>query len=196
MNSTLYPVHCYVLAGGRSRRLGQDKARATIAEETSLIEAVIEPLEGVFSSFTLVARERQWGEDLGFRTITDRHSDMGPLGGISRALEDAGQGYIFVISCDRIGLQPRWVQLLRAQLVDEPRAVCFHVDERHEPLFAFYHCSVAGVLADFLERGGRAVWRFLDEIDVTTVDAPPRWNQSFSVNTPEQLQRARRWYRQ
>ncbi len=186
---------CYVLAGGRSRRLGQDKARAMIGEKTTVLEAVLRPLDGVFSSFTVVAESAGKFDDLGLRTIADDRPGLGPLGGILRAVKDASQGYFFVVSCDRIGLQARWVERLSSRLSSRPPAICFCSGGQIEPLFGFYHTDIRAQLKSCLNHQTRAVWRFLDEIDASTIEAPPGWNQTFSVNTPKQLIRARRWFK-
>ncbi len=129
--------------------------------------------------------------DLGLRTIADENPHQGPLGGILRAAVDAGEGYFFVTSCDRIGLHGRWVDRLAAELADEPRAVSFVADGRREPLFAFYRADTAELIRRRLAAGCRAVWRFLEALDATCVEAPEDWSNSFSINTPQDLRRAR-----
>lgn len=183
----------YVLAGGRSSRLGRDKARARIDGEKTVLEATIEPLRGLFSSWTAVADRRDKFDDLGLRTIADHQTHRGPLGGILRAADDAGRGYFFVTSCDRLGLRRRWVRRLAGELEARPPAVSFVFEGRREPLFAFYGAELADPIRRRLEAGQAAVWRLLDDLDAATVDAPEGWSETFCVNTPEQLRRARQW---
>ncbi len=184
----------YVLAGGRSRRLGQDKARVEIAEGITVLEAVVDSLDGGFSSWTVVADRRDKFADLGFRTIADERPHQGPLGGILRAAEDLQTGSFFVTSCDRVGLQSGWVERLWEAMDDECLAISFVFEGRREPLFALYRAEVADRLRAFMDAGGRAVWRFLELVDAPEIDAPAGWEDTISVNTPEQLQGARRWF--
>ncbi len=182
----------YVLAGGRSSRLGQDKARASIDDETTVIEAVVSSLFEQFSRWTVIAERAGKFEDLNLRTIADETPHQGPVGGILRACQDCESEYFFIVSCDRVGLKAQWAAQL-AQVVDEqrPTAVTFEFDDRLEPLFGFYRADLEATIQGFIDDGHRAVWRLLDEIGAQAVDAPCGWEETISVNTPADLARAR-----
>lgn len=192
MNNGGYPA--YILAGGLSSRLGSDKSMAPLSPEITLIEAVIQSLDGAFSSFTAVAEEGEKFSHLGLRTIVDEETHLGPMGGILRAAVDAEEGYFFVVSCDRVGLRKEWVDLLIPALAEDPPAVAFRHQGRWEPLFGFYHTRLAPLLGERLRTGQGSLWRFLDDSDARFVAAPPDWHRSFSVNTPPDLQRARQLF--
>lgn len=185
----------YVLAGGRSTRLGQDKARAELVEGLTLLEAVVDSIDGGFSSWTVVADREDKFDDLGLRTIADHRPHQGPLGGILRAAGDAESGPFFITSCDRVGLQRRWVHRLWTQWNDRSNAISFVVQGRREPLFAWYRAELADELRAFLDCGQRSVSRFLDAIDAQAVDGPDDWNQTRGVNTPDELREARVLFR-
>jgi molybdenum cofactor guanylyltransferase len=183
----------YILAGGQSSRLGQEKARALIDDETTVIEAVVSPLLEHFSTWTVVADRAGKFDDLHLRTIADETPHQGPLGGILRACRDCESEYFFLISCDRIGLRPRWVEVLANVVAREkPSAVTFKYDGRREPLFGFYRADLAPKIRQFLDDGQRAVWRFLEQNRAAVVDAPPGWEETVSINTPAQLEGVRR----
>lgn len=184
----------YLLAGGRSTRLGQEKARALLWGDLPLIKAVHQSLEGACSSWTVVADERDKFADLGLRTIADQTPHQGPLGGLLRAAQEVGEGYFFVASCDRIGLKAQWVELLLEALesVGEARAAAFFDQGRWEPLFGIYHGALAAVIEERLASGQGALWRLLDAIGALKVEAPPQWRETFSVNRPADLERARK----
>ncbi len=191
------PCPAYVLAGGRSSRMGTDKARVEITPGVTLLEAAVRSVDGGFSSWTVVADRPDKFADLGFRTIADHRPHQGPLGGILRACDDAGQGIFFVISCDRIGLRRSWVEDLWALMEDRrASAACFEFKGRIEPLFGWYRAELSDKLRSFLDGGDRAVWRFLESVDAATIVAPSRWEETISVNTPQQLEHARAWISQ
>lgn len=185
----------YVLAGGRSLRLGQDKARALVDEKTTVLEAALSPFEDTFLSWTAVADRPNKYDDLGVRTIADERADVGPLGGILRACGDCDAAYFFVISCDRLGLCSSWVAPL-AQIVarQQPMAVTVGDGRRRQPLFGFYRRRCAPKITDFMAQGGRAVWRFLAAVDAAQVALPPGWEQTISVNRPGDLEQARQMW--
>lgn len=190
VDSTQIPWPAYVLAGGRSTRLGQDKARVLVDEETTLLERVVSSLDGLFPSWTVVADEAGKFSDLQLRTIADEVCHRGPLGGILAASEDAGSEYFFVVSCDRVGLKRRWARRLAVIVdADEPVAATFCFQGRREPLFGFYQTRLADHIRDALSRRQFSVSKFLDAIDAPCIEAPPQWGQTFSINTPEDLAR-------
>lgn len=171
--------------------MGRDKARVEIAEETTLIEAVVGSLRECLGPWTAVADRGGKYDDLGIRTIADRAPHRGPLGGIARACEDVDTDYIFVIGCDRLGLSCRWVHRLADRIDGSVPAVSFVADGRREPLFAFYRTDLADRIRSEIEAGRRAVWRFLERVDAVGIEAPEGWSETVAVNTPEQLRRAR-----
>lgn len=193
--SAAYPWPAYLLAGGRSRRLGEDKARARLDDETTVLQAAMQPLGGLFLSWTALAAEEGAYDDLGVPTLGDETPDRGPLGGILRAAIDCEEEYFFVMSCDRLGVRREWVERLAERLNGHPAAVTFEDRGRREPLFGFYRADLVGELRGFMEGNHGAVWRFLETVDGATIPAPPGWEDCFSVNEPGDLQRARKWWR-
>lgn len=185
----------FILAGGRSRRLGEDKARALLYPGLTLIEAVQASFEDIPFQWTVVADEAEKFTPLGLETIVD-DTYQGPLGGVLRAARDvksrtANEGYFFVTSCDRVGIQSQWVARLQQELVHAPPAVAFRARGRWEPLFAFYHTRLMTEFTRRLRSSDRSLWRALDAVGAKAVAAPSGWEDCFSVNTPEDLARAR-----
>lgn len=184
----------FLLAGGRSSRLGQEKARAFLCEDLSLIQAVHQSVEKACSSWIVVADEADKFVDLGLKTIADKTPHRGPMGGILRAAQAAGQRYFFVVSCDRVGLRAQWVELLKEALQkhEGAPAAAFFDQGRWEPLFGIYHGRLAPILKQRLAKKQGALWRLLQDIGALKVQAPPGWRQTFSVNYPADLERARK----
>ena len=180
----------YVLAGGRSSRFGEDKARATLRGEP-LIRWAVRPLEDRASSLTVVAGKSGEYSDLGFRTLGDLEPGLGPLGGLATALHDRihgeGEGWLFITSCDFVGAREQWVDRLLAHRTQGARAVAFR-GSRWEPLFALYHTSALGAVEAVLERGRGAAHALLDAVSAIAVPVPEDWSEARSVNTPEDLE--------
>ncbi|MEM1026790.1 MAG: molybdenum cofactor guanylyltransferase [Planctomycetota bacterium] len=109
----------YVLAGGRSRRFGSDKARADF-HGRALIQHVVDSLDEVSSSCTVVAAAKDAYADLGFETIGDLVPGHGPLAGLETALchaEKFGHPWVLLASCDLVAAGPKAVTEL-ANAVD------------------------------------------------------------------------------
>lgn len=88
-----------ILAGGKSSRMGEDKALITINGKT-FIERVASEMKLVFERVILIARTKPSYNFLGLQSFDDIYSDCGPLGGIHSGLVHAGAKAIFVTACD------------------------------------------------------------------------------------------------
>ncbi|HEX6158935.1 MAG TPA: NTP transferase domain-containing protein, partial [Thermoanaerobaculia bacterium] len=81
LNPAKLQMNCYILIGGRSRRMGQSKAALFLDR----IAAAARPL---FDE--VVAVQRPGGERASIRTIFEEpHEHDGAIFGIARALDDA-----------------------------------------------------------------------------------------------------------
>lgn len=189
-------VPAYIVAGGKSSRFGSDKARATIAG-TPLIVRVAEPLRGVCGEVVCVAEVADKYADLGLTTIADRRRGQGPLGGLESALSDRldrhGPGWTILASCDLALLMPAWVEELLAHRNDRHRAVAFR-NGFWEPFPGAYHTALLPIVAELLDAGQASFQRLLsDERSVVfPLARPSDWPETPQVNTPDELDAARR----
>lgn len=184
----------YLLAGGRCRRFGRDKARAPLGE-LPLVVHVARRLAPVSGAVTVVAAAPGAYADLGLRTIADRQPGSGPAGGLEAALADRrgrhGRGWILLVPCDVAHLEPRWVRRLAAAADPAaPPAVAFR-GARWEPLPALYHTDLLDhpVLA---APAGLALGRVLDRVGARALAPPADWHRAVRVDTPSALARAAR----
>lgn len=103
-----------VLAGGRSRRFGSDKALAPWGRAT-LVESVCGALSGLFGETLLVVKTPAALARLerpGLRVVADAFAEHHALGGIYSALAAAATERVFVCACDMPFLSPGLVEAL------------------------------------------------------------------------------------
>ena len=171
----------YILAGGRSRRFGRDKARA-IVDGAPLIVTVARVIEAAASGLTVVARRPGEYDDLGFRTIGDVVEGMGPLGGLLTAMEDMrSPGWLLLSACDWRGLRAGWLCRLLDARAGECDAVAFR-GRRREPLLALYHTRMVGRVREHLRGDDRSMHALLASSRTVMVDAPAGWESVVNVN--------------
>lgn len=149
------PVRAYILAGGRSSRMGRDKAMLRLGGRTLLGRAV-DTLRAVSSlgahgasvSVTVVgSRTELEGAD---RAIADGHSGCGPLGGMEAALRDLTERgdaeWAFFLPVDMPFLPPGLVDALLQEWFDAAqngaRACYVVMDGRPQPLVSLIHKSL------------------------------------------------------
>lgn len=154
-------IEAFILIGGRSSRLGSDKAFVELGGQT-LMSRAVETVRVALpeTRVTLVAgRSAQFAigaiaSDLPF--IFDLYESRGPLGGIHAALAHARTKWIFVLACDYPFVPPGLIGLLATKIGDDNGAVVpMQQDGRLQSLCAFYNVRVAlPVIEKVLQRGG------------------------------------------
>ena len=87
-----------ILAGGKSSRMGEDKAFIELGGQT-LLDRAIEKMGGFFSEIIVVINRGDFA-DPRIKTVKDRIADRGPLGGILAGLERSSSPYNFITACD------------------------------------------------------------------------------------------------
>ena len=195
-----YPTNVtgVVLAGGRSRRLGRDKAVELVGGEP-LISRVIGRMSEVANEIVVVVNGSERASQLPLpqnaMVVVDAYPDKGSLGGIFSGLKAGREDWAIVVACDMPFVN---VALLRHILeqADECDAVVPILDGRPEPIHAAYSkaCLPAiekKILADDLKIAG-----FFDDVrvkyvaqdDVDRLD--PDHLSFFNINTEQDLERA------
>ena len=181
-----------ILAGGTSRRLGQDKRFLSINGQP-LIARVLQRLRPLVGELLIVSREPEHFTGLDARVVVDRYPGMGVLAGVHAGLAAAQGDWAFVVAADLPFLNPA---LLRA-LADLARrgaadVVVPRCAEGLEPLHALYRPLVCAPAAEAaLLQGRRRVVSFYPQVRVLEMppDEAARWDPEglsfFNVNTPE-----------
>ncbi len=100
-----------VLAGGKGRRIGGEKAFVRLAGKT-LIQRVIDILSGVFSEVVVVVDHLERFRDLPCPYLRDRLPGLGSIGGIETALRATSREAIFVVACDMPFVNPDIIRLM------------------------------------------------------------------------------------
>ena len=102
----LQGVSGVLLAGGQSRRMGQDKRRLSVGEDT-LLQRVLSVFETVFEETIIVVAEHSSVTDgLRHLVLTDIIPKMGPVGGLYTGLTQSKNDHVFLAACDMPFLDP------------------------------------------------------------------------------------------
>ena len=152
-----------VLCGGRSSRMGSDKALVPLRGRELLAHAVAalsEVCERVELACGTVPRYAEQGLPL----LLDREPDLGPLGGIETALLAGPADIVLVIACDMPGVGPRELRALVERVRSADLDVCVLRSERGvEPLCGAWRTTMSHPVASALARGSRRVVSAFDE---------------------------------
>ena len=171
----------YVLTGGRSSRMGCDKALLPFGGG-ALVESVARAVKLAAGSAVLVGNPRLY-RHLGYAAIPDLYPGTGPLGAILTALDHTSADWNLVAACDMPELSAEFLRLL-VNAADGDAVVPIGPSGRPEPLCAVYHRRSRPVLERALARGVGSVRAALKDLRVTFVSVPEVLYFQ-NVNTPE-----------
>jgi molybdopterin-guanine dinucleotide biosynthesis protein A len=180
-----------ILAGGDSRRMGQDKATLRLGPQSLLahVQASVQPL---FARVQVSVRQPR--ADIALPQVCDGLPAAGPLAGLCAALAQVETAWIFAVATDMPFVQPALINTL-AQRRPGFQAVVPVVHGHPQPLAAFYAASGLGVMRAVLEGEGRHSLRaalarlnvcYVDESELLAAD--PGLRSFFDLDTPQDLQ--------
>jgi len=152
----------------------------------TLLEKIRDSLGSFAASVTVVADRNDKYSDLGFETIADIDSGLGPLGGLKTALTQARSGWLIVASCDLAGIELPWIAELLSARTPDAGAVAFK-GERWEPLIALYHTRILADVEAAIAANELAMWRLIERVRGVAVKVPADWSEAAQINTPEAL---------
>jgi molybdopterin-guanine dinucleotide biosynthesis protein A len=188
-------IEGFVLAGGRSSRMGREKALLEIGG-VPLIFRTARLVESVTGSATVVG-ETEGIRALGLRTVADDWPGVGPLGGIATALRVSKARWSLVVACDLPYLTKAWLAYLAARaLASDADAVIAMNESGAEPLCAAYGASAEAAIRSAVSAGNLRVRTMLENLRGEVIE-PEEWKRFDSdgylfknMNSPEDYEEA------
>ncbi len=197
----------YVLAGGQSRRMGQDKAFVLLSGKP-LIQIAVERLNEVCSEVRILsgtsssARAAALSEFAG--VIPDATPELGPLAGVLAALTDTGMGWCLITAVDQplvtSHMLSDWLQWAMQQqeisaswLCETP---CNQANLEHLPVLL--HTRLLPILSRVVQSGERKLMQAIQlaiqqqnsQFLAFPVNGGTDW--TLNLNTPADVDRAQR----
>jgi molybdenum cofactor guanylyltransferase len=186
-----------LLAGGKSRRMGEDKRYLVIGEQT-LLERGLTVLRSAFEEVLVVIAQDSPSLDVDARVVRDLVPDCGSLGGLYTGLIQATNPWIFAVACD----MPFLNQTVIAQFTSRRAAVDIvmaKLADKLHPMHALYGKGCVPVVEQMIQARQLKIQRmvsqpllrvkYVTEEDLFTID--PSWRSFFNVNTVAELEEAR-----
>jgi molybdopterin-guanine dinucleotide biosynthesis protein A len=180
-----------ILSGGKSFRMGQDKAFIKIAG-LPMIERILRVLKTLFEETLIVANETDPYRKLGTSIYTDAIPGRGALGGLYTGLLLSSFESSFCVACDMPFLNPSLVSFL-SDRIGAHDAVVPRTADGLQPLHAVYSKTCLGAIRRVIEERKDKVVDFYPLVDVKVIPEGDfsfldGWKESFvNVNTPEDL---------
>ena len=190
-------VAALILAGGRSRRMGRDKAFIRLVPGgPCLIEMVIQavlPITSIVTISTNAPESYQW---LPYPLIADSppYHEAGPLAGLEAGLSAAQAPYVIVLGCDMPFVVTDVLRYLISQIQEGDDAIApLNASGQPEPLCAVYRTSCLPAIRDQLDRGLHKLSGWLDSVHTRYIPAStlreydPLLRSFENLNTPQDV---------
>jgi molybdopterin-guanine dinucleotide biosynthesis protein A len=187
-SSDLYGL---VLVGGRSTRMGRDKATLQYGDKPQAVVAY--ELVAPFCARTFLSCRKDQVPPHGLPAIHDVVDNIGPMGGIISAFAAHPDKAWLVVACDLPFLNGDTLQSLIAQRDPTRSATAFRSahDGKPEPLCAIYEPAIAPRLQERAKGDHPCPRKALSDLDALLLDLPdPRALDN--VNRPEEFEEARK----
>jgi len=186
-----------ILAGGKSRRFGRNKAFAEV-NGRQLIERVIAVLGSVFKELIIITNDPNEYSFLGLPMYEDLVKGLGPIGGLYTGLEKIRDNNGFFVACDMPFMNGDLIRHM-AELKNDFDAVVPKIDWKMEPLHALYSKSCLPAIRNLIASEECMInkfflkihARFLNENEIRVYD--PFLRSFFNINQPNELLEAMAW---
>ena len=163
-NKNKFSATALILAGGKSKRFGRDKAFLEF-QNKQIITSLAEECQKVCNQVLIVSDSGQKFSLNNVEEIGDNFQDAGPMGGLQAGLEAADNDICFLVACD---MPLVTADLIRVFLenVEEHQILLAKNGDDIEPMFGIYRKSLLPKVEEFLRLGRRSLLNLLKVADV------------------------------
>ncbi len=185
-------VRPYIIAGGKSSRMGSDKRFLEFHGSTLLERTISVVRETMNLSPVLVGDNLPELKAKDLRFINDAKKDCGPLGGIVSALEDCDKEWVLTVAVDMPFLDSSSLR----ELLDANRknldVITLSATDEPEPLVALYRTSTKQLWRDQLESGNLKMREGIFQLRWKVIEPDSGERVLININTLDDFEKARR----
>ena len=193
-NNNILPV---VLAGGKSKRFGEDKSQALLGDKM-LIDFILSEIINDFNEILIVANKpiKHLASDK-IKKIEDFKRNLGPLGGVFSAMKwikDNHKKYQWIATFPsdtpffKINVLNKFFDKVNEK---ESELFFMKFNEKRHNIFGLWSTDLIDQLEKDLENGSRKVEKWANNIGVKIINMSfEKEDPFFNINTKEDLKKA------
>ncbi len=193
MDGNQVAVTAFILAGGKSTRMGTDKAFVTLSGR-SLLDRMLDLGQSVTRDVRIIGNAQKFSQFA--PTVEDVFQDCGPLGGIHAALRASSTELNVILAVDLPFVSPALLQYLIARAESAPgkRATVPHAAGGWQPLCAVYRREFADAAESALRAGRYKIDELFDPVRTQRIEEEELASAGFSreifrnLNTREEVE--------
>jgi molybdopterin-guanine dinucleotide biosynthesis protein A len=190
-----FGITAFVLAGGKSSRMGSDKAFLKFGDETLLSRAL--KLAAAAAQRVRIVGDAKKFAAFG-QVVEDVYRDRGPLGGIHAALSSTATQLNLMLAVDLPFVVPEFLEYLILQARESGATVTvLRVGGGLQPLCAVYRREFAEMAEQSLREGKNKIDTLFARVRTRVIDENELLRAGFSaemfqnLNTPEEFEKAK-----
>ena len=183
----MYKLPAVIFAGGKSSRMGKDKALLPFAQYHSLSEFQYQKLNKLFDRVYLSAKEDKFNFECPI--LKDQYKESSPLVGIVSLFEILKDEAVFILSVDAPLVDKEIIATLIKSYNDTPTfaAIIAKSPKGIEPLCGIYTRAILPLAKAYLHNNNHKLTKLLEESNSKFV--PFQSIKPFTnLNTPEEYQ--------
>ncbi len=172
-----------LLAGGKSSRMGEDKAFIKFGDRY-LYEYSLSVLKK-FSGDILLSSSNPRFDHREYERTEDEILNLGPIGGIYSCLKKIKCNSAIVLPCDLPLINRKIIELIIAESADFQITVALNPQNLPEPLIGIYSISVVPVIEKMIRSQNYKLQDLLKKSKSNLVKIPEAYHETFiNINSP------------
>ena len=188
----MYSIPCILFAGGKSSRMGENKALLPFAGESSLTKYQYERLEEIFQRVYIATKEPKLFDDIDAMFIDESaHPDTyaPTVGFVSAFKQLKAENSFFVLSVDTPFVNEELIAKFQEVQSANFDAVIVRTPSGIHPLCGIYSRSLELPLHNMLLEDNHKLVKLLEESNVFYIDIDDE-DLLMNINTPQEYQDA------
>lgn len=157
-----------ILAGGQSRRMGQDKALLKMEQE-SFIQRMINSVAD-YDEIIVVTNEPDKYKHLNVKIIKDVYKGLGPLAGLHAGLLEARNSWCLLLPCDTPFINSDVTSFIAKEIQEDYEAIVVKESKKVHPLIGLYNKRIVPLLEKRLEEKQLRVMDFIGSVRTKHID--------------------------
>lgn len=196
---TKYKATGIILAGGKSIRMGENKAFIEI-DGTPIIHKIYNLFKELFREIIIVTNQKELFSNYDSKIYSDLLLDKGALGGLYTGIFFSTFNYSFCVACDMPFIKKPLVQYLMDHIKndDDVDVIVPRTSDGFQPLHAIYSKKCLEPIKKILDQGKYKIIDFYDMVKIKVIrendfiSIDPMGESFINVNTPTELLSIRR----
>jgi molybdenum cofactor guanylyltransferase len=188
-----------ILSGGKSSRMGTNKALLKLNEKTT-IERMVDILKIYFDDIILVTNDMEDYQFLGVKMVSDHYPGKGPLAGFHAGLMASDYDVNFITACDMPFISGELAATL-VNMIDHYDALVPIINGKMQTLCAVFQKKSAAKIEECIENGHLPIKHLLEHLNVLYVTEKELQAYSnidmervfFNMNHPHEYEDAKKW---